>query len=138
MPKGIYKHYPHQGFQKGQKIKRSKKHRRKLCEARKKRIGEKAPNWKGGKNKNFDGYIYIYQPTHPYSGKFGYILEHRLVVEKQINRYLLPTETCHHLEAKDDNRPHMLMAFINNSAHKRFENKGKVKQSEIIFDGRQV
>jgi hypothetical protein len=34
--------------------------------------------------------------------------------------------------------PKMLMAFINDSAHKRFEHRGKVKPEEIIFDGRNI
>ncbi len=95
------------------------------------------PNWKGGRYKK-DGYIFIYKPKHPYCSQIGYVREHRLIVEKQIGRYLLPKEKCHHLGKKDDNRLHMLMAFINDSAHQRFANGSKVKLSEIIFDGNLV
>jgi hypothetical protein len=48
----------------------------------------------------------------------------------------LPEEKVHHLGAKDDNRPQMLMAFVSDSAHKRFEKNGQVKSGEIIFDSR--
>ncbi len=100
--------------------------------------GINSPAWKGGKIIK-EGYVLIYQPNHPFVIKPGcrYIYQHRLVVERQIGRYLLPTETVHHLGEKDDNHPKMLMAFINKSAHQRFEyNPNNVNPKEIIFDGR--
>lgn len=98
-------------------------------------VGTKHPNWKGGIRK-FKGYITILMPQHPYA-QGGYIFEHRLVIEKQIGRYLLPKEKVHHLGKKDDNCPHLLMAFVNHSAHIRFERGGIVKPKEIIYDGRE-
>lgn len=64
------------------------------------------PNWKGGRRKNQDGYILIRMPYHPYAQRNGgYVLEHRLIMEKHLGRYLLPTEIVHHLNGiKDDNR----------------------------------
>lgn len=57
------------------------------------------------KIKTNSGYIYIFKPTHPCATKAGYVLEHRLVVEKEISRYLDNTETVHHKNGvKDDNR----------------------------------
>lgn len=98
--------------------------------------GKNSCHWKGGKV-NRNGYIMIYQPRHSFSDKRKYIFEHRLIIEKQIERCLLPSETTHHLGTKNDNRPQMLMAFVNNSVHKRFhKNPQSVKPSEIIFDGR--
>ena len=98
---------------------------------------ENCPTWKGGRAKHSEGYIMIYKPEHPFCNHMGYIFEHRLVVEKQIGRYLTPTETTHHLGKKTDNKPHMLMAFINNPTHLKFhKNPNSVKPEEIIFDGR--
>lgn len=99
--------------------------------------GNRHWNWKGGQMIS-RGYIWIYSPKHPFRSKAGYILEHHLEIEKQIGRYLKPKEVGHHLGEKTDNRPHKLMAFINQSAHKRFENGGIVKPEEIIFDGRKL
>jgi uncharacterized protein (DUF1330 family) len=98
-------------------------------------IGEKHSCWKGGKTIN-RGYISIFQPNHPFNHNH-YVRKHRLVVEQQIGRYLQRGEVVHHLGKKTDNRPKMLIAFINNSAHKRFHNNpNNVKPEEIIFDGR--
>lgn len=101
-------------------------------------LGEKNHNWKGGITKDEHGYILIRKKEHPHTTKKGYVREHRLVVEKEIGRYLLSTEEIHHLGKENDNRPKMLMGFINKSAHQRFERSGNVKQKEIIFDGRKL
>lgn len=98
--------------------------------------GEKGPRWNGGCARAKAGYIFIRSPKHPYKDNRGYMLEHRLVVEKLIGHYLLRSEPVHHRGKKDDNRPRMLMAFKNNLAHKTFEAGHKVNPSDIIFDGR--
>lgn len=100
-------------------------------------LGRKNVNWNGGKRK-MGAYIGVLQKNHPFSTKSGYVREHRLIVEQHIGRYLLPKEQVHHLGAETDNRPHMLMAFSNDKAHKRFERGYKVKSSDIIFDGRNL
>jgi len=101
------------------------------------------PAWKGGRNKNDQGYILVLKTDHPFCDSRGYVREHRLVVEKQIGRYLKRTEQVHHLGQRDDNRPHMLMAFKTDGAHKRFEHGLEIaahllKESEIIYDGRKA
>ncbi len=100
------------------------------------RVGPKHYNWKGGRRLHSRGYVCIYSPDHPFCTRSNYVFEHRLVVEKQIGRYLAPEESVHHLSGKIDNHSHMLMAFVSQSAHKRFERGGNVNPSEIIFDGR--
>ena len=113
----------------------SKEHRDKITQSLK---GRKPTNWKGGKIIN-KGYICIYKPNHPFSTSHGYIREHRLVMEKYLNRYLKPSEHCHHINRiKLDNRIQNLMIFNSNSAHKRFEKNRTIKPSEIIFDGRRI
>lgn len=100
--------------------------------------GEKCHFWKGGRIKHKAGYILIYMPKHPFANR-RYIFEHRLVVEKQIGRYLLPAEPCHHLnKIKNDNKPENLMAFKNQTAHNRFEKKCPINPENIVFDGRKL
>jgi hypothetical protein len=69
--------------------------------------GENARHWTGGRRKTGTGYVAIYSPGHP-SIKFGarkYVLEHRLVMEKSLGRYLQVHEHVHHRNGiKDDNR----------------------------------
>lgn len=121
-------------------------------------IGGKMPRWnnpncgfqKGHPNYNYrnkgepifswNGYVMIYKPDHPFCNQRGYVRQNRLVVEKQISRYLLPSEKTHHLnKIRDDNRFKMLMAFSSNSAHLRFhKDPNNVKPEEIIFDGRKL
>lgn len=66
--------------------------------------GPDSPKWRGGRT-NKEGYILVYARGHPYASKSGYVLEHRLVMEKKLGRYLLPWEKVHHINGiKDDNR----------------------------------
>lgn len=67
-------------------------------------------NWKGGTTMHPDGYILELAPEHPAAAtQKGYVLQHRLVMEKQLGRYLTPNELVHHKnEDKTDNRPENL------------------------------
>lgn len=78
-------------------------------------------NWKGGTRKHSHGYIEIYCPDHPNAHKNGYVYEHRLVVEKEVGRYLEPGERVHHKNGiKDDNRPENLVLFSSSTEHQKF------------------
>ena len=117
----------------------TKKSKEKMRQIALNRVKEGKHNWyKGGRRKHSLGYVYILIPTHPSCDTMGYVFEHRLTVEKQIDRYLTAKEVVHHInKITNDNRIKNLMAFATNSAHRRFEyNSNNVKPSEIIFDGR--
>lgn len=74
-------------------------------------------SWKGGRSKS-GGYISIYQPTHPHRQTKGYVLEHRLVMEKTLGRYLERWEIVHHINRiKNDNRPENLKLSPNQTEH---------------------
>lgn len=61
------------------------------------------PRWKGGR-RWFQGYWMQHAPGHPAACR-NYVLEHRLIVERHIGRYLKPNEFVHHLNYdKSDNR----------------------------------
>lgn len=67
------------------------------------------PKWRGGQFENGQGYTYRYCPDHPFATKDGYVMEHRLVMEAVVGRYLTPEEQVHHRNGlKSDNRPENL------------------------------
>lgn len=113
-------------------------HRKRISESHKGLLkGNKNPHWNNGIKRHPKGYLLIRKPTHPFCTQEGYIWIHRLVIEKQIGRYLKPEEACHHInKIKDDNRPENLMAFRNNAIHCKFEHGKTINPSDIVFDGR--
>lgn len=68
--------------------------------------GKEHPAWKGGRIKTLQGYILVkLQPDdffYRMTNKSGYVPEHRLVVAKHLNRWLLPWELVHHKDGVKD------------------------------------
>lgn len=112
------------------------------CQRSGPRAGAGHPEWKGGRIVDRNGYIHVFCPDHPecqrvnearrlkangkYYRKEKYIQEHRLVMEKHLGRYLLPTEVVHHKnDDKADNRIENLELFDSNSRHLAETLKGK-------------
>lgn len=93
--------------------------------------GDKSPHWKGGTTVN-DGYILTVCKDHPKADKDGYVLEHRLVMEEKLGRYLTDEEIVHH---RDENRANNdisnLFLFPNNSSHLSFHNYKKHHDPDI-------
>lgn len=55
------------------------------------------------------GYRKVYKPSHPNATKYGMIMEHRLVMEEMIGRFLEKHENVHHKNGdRLDNRPENL------------------------------
>lgn len=101
---------------------------RKLLRLRK--LGSNNPNWKGGIRKTSNGYIWIYTPNHPFADNKGYVLQHRLVMEKYIKRFLLPTEIVHHInEIRDDNGIENLQLLQDRGEHNTIH---KTKKEMIL------
>lgn len=71
---------------------------------------ELAPQWKGGRKVRKDGYVLVVAPDdHPYpadqhkASGLKYVLEHRLIMERHLGRYLQPGEVVHHRDINPNN-----------------------------------
>lgn len=113
MPKGVYK--------------KTEDHIKKITESNKNywskidRTAENNNYWNGGKSKDSKGYILIHSPEHKYKRKDNYVLEHRLVAERCLGRYLTKSERMYHINGKiDDNRPENLYLFESTSEHTKY------------------
>ncbi len=89
-----------------------------------------APQWKGGRKLRKDGYILVVAPDdHPYPADshttgLKYILEHRLIMEQHLGRYLLPTEVVHHIDENPSNNAlDNLMLFASQREHIKYHSQ---------------
>jgi hypothetical protein len=87
----------------------------------------KAPRWQGGRKVRKDGYVMVVvDDSHPhpsYVSKAGtkYVLEHRLVLEMKLGRYLKPGEVVHHVDGNPSNNlVDNLQLFASQSEHVRY------------------
>jgi len=92
------------------------------------RGGDQHPEWKGGRRIDSAGYVEVWVENHPFRRiHTRYILEHRLVMEKMLGRYLWPGEVVHHIDKnKQNNDPANLRLYPNNATHLAEELKGRV------------
>lgn len=81
--------------------------------------GPKHPHWRGGNYVTNSGYVMQYAPDHPRAKASkkkkgqGAVLEHILVMESILGRYLLPGENVHHKNGvRADNRPENLELWL--------------------------
>lgn len=95
--------------------------------------GAQNPAYKSGRRIDRDGYALVTAPiNHPFARKrkdrnYGIILEHRLVAEKSIGRYLKHGEVVDHVDGLHlHNHPDNLRVFDKNASHLKETIRGKV------------
>lgn len=81
-----------------------------------------------GKKEIHNGYVRIYFPDHPKSDKRGWILEHILIMECNIGRWLKDNEVVHHKnKIRSDNRIENLQ-LLTRVEHSRLHREEKIKE----------
>lgn len=75
-----------------------------------KKFGEQHGSWKGGIVHTPEGYVYemvsVDDPMASMRNRMGYVLQHRLVMAKQLGRPLTRNESVHHIDGdKKNNKP---------------------------------
>lgn len=97
--------------------------------------GQEHHAWKGGTLLRSDGYVYEYAPDHPASANSkGYVLQHRLVMERHLGRLLAVNELVHHVnEIKTDNRIENL-ELTSRSAHMKYHKGGAARDDSGRFE----
>lgn len=81
--------------------------------------GDGNPKWRGGRTVAASGYVYVYAPDHPNATHHGYVMEHRLVMESHLGRFLDKAEQVHHINhLRDDNRVENLQVMANVVEHR--------------------
>lgn len=92
------------------------------------RTGKDSSSYRFGRRIDRDGYVLVSAPIgHPTARRCGAILEHRLVLEKKLGRYLLPSEIVDHIDGLHlHNDPANLRVFSCNADHLRATISGQV------------
>lgn len=101
--------------------------------------GKNNPNWKGGKYKIKNGYVYvIVDYSHPRATRrskySSYIPEQYLIMEKKIGRYLKKSEVIHHKDGnKSNNKLSNLKLFGSSGEHISYEQKILLFSKQLIW-----
>lgn len=99
------------------------------------RFGKNASNWRGGRRLSGGGHMQVHQPQHPYCTKSGLVMEHRLVMEKELGRYLKPDELVHHIDGDKLNNTIENLQVVTRSEHVKihFEAVGKLAEANKLI-----
>lgn len=63
------------------------------------------------------GYKFVLYPNHPNANNLGYVREHRLVMEKFLDRFLKPNEVVHHIDGNTLNNDLSNLKLTNQPEH---------------------
>ena len=88
------------------------------------------------------GYRYVYCPTHPYAlkncGNAGYIMEHRLIMEQHIGRYLTEEEVVHHKDRNKVNNDISNLQLMTIGEHTRLHALEDCKKKRCVICNKEI
>ncbi len=82
-------------------------------------------------------YWYTRVKWHPNHPNGGYIAEHRLIMERKINRFLKKKEVVHHIDGNPENNiPSNLELFSSTGQHTKHAHPEAIENGAIASIGR--
>lgn len=100
-------------------------------------------NFKGENNPSFvgrqwlvNGYRKVYAPNHPFRDGHGYVLEHRLIMEQYLGRYLRPEEHIHHRDGNKLNNDISNLELTDRPKHSKITAKTNPQCQKKDLSGR--
>jgi len=87
------------------------------------------------------GYVWLYKPDHPTSRKkapdYGYVLEHRMLMELHLKRSLTALEVIHHIDGdKTNNKIENLICCKNSKEHGQIHIEMELFIEKLIREGK--
>ena len=94
-----------------------------------------APSYKGGHTALIDGYVHEFCADHPGKNMWGYVPQHRLVMEDRIGRLLRSHEVVHHKdENRSNNHPDNLQVMTKSEHHRHHALINRRKAQERLTE----
>ncbi len=111
------------------------------------KAGPESASWKGGRIKHSAGYVRVHMPDHPFAMSAGYVLEHRLVLERHLRKtrpgspylievdgqlYLRPGVIVHHIDKTKDNNDAANLQALTQGEHAAMHNREKAAATRSL------
>ena len=72
----------------------------------------------GGHTVIYGGYVYELCPNHPNANPWGFVAQHRLIVERILGRFLLSSEQIHHIDLNPLNNSPENLVVLSRAEHR--------------------
>jgi hypothetical protein len=92
----------------------------------------------GGHTATKDGYVWELCPDHPKAERFGFVAQHRLVVERSLGRFLLDEEMVHHMDENRKNNNIENLQVVSRSDHRKIHCLQNRLRKHGAFDNEEV